>query len=91
MAGHVLAPDRRQPERAVVGRVLVAAGAEKTEVDQPYGRRQDALPGQFASAQVLLGRRTDAGEGVAEFKHPVELLPVLDVRRAQLASRQGGV
>jgi hypothetical protein len=77
VAGHVFAEDRRQPERAVVGRVLVAARAEKAEVYKPYGRRKHALPGQFASAQVPLGRRADAGEGAAEFKHPVELLPVL--------------
>jgi hypothetical protein len=70
-ARHVLPADGSQSVRAVLGRVLVAARTEESQVDQPDGGREHALPGQRrAPAQMTARHGSDLRHRPAEFQRP---------------------
>src|SRR5688572_10007176 len=71
--GDVSASECREPERAIVPGVLVAAHANQRLLEQPDDRREHLLTRQRRCRDVLLHALTDARQHFAEVHQPAEL------------------
>jgi hypothetical protein len=73
----MITADRRQPERAVLSGVLLAAGPEEAQVDQAQRGGQDPLAAQPAAAELFADRLAQPRQCRAELQHPVVLALIL--------------
>ena len=70
---HVAIAQRRQPERAVVTRVLLVADSHERRLEEPNDHRDDELTRHLALAQITPYPASDLRERVGEIEETLEL------------------
>ncbi len=71
---HVVAPDRRQPERAVLLHVALRADPEEPEIEEPHRARQHPLASEAARDDVSVADPPHRGETPGQPGDALELL-----------------